>query len=167
MRHSIDGATCVIGRRGVLTGALATSAAFGGNGVPSRRAHAQDQVTLTFAVWGGHAEEDAFNGIIAKYEAQHPNVKIRLEVSGNSMQVYQLVDTRLAGRQAPDLFRIQYQQVGRYASSRALVDLGPYLEPGYASQFGPAFWQAVTLQGRTFALPHHTDTFALYYLCSR
>ena len=163
MRHSINGATCAIGRRGVLTGALATSAALGGNGVPSRRAHAEDQVTLTFAVWGGHAEEDAFNGIIAKYEAQHPNVKIRLEVSGNSMQVYQLVDTRLAGRQAPDLFRIQYQQVGRYASSRALVDLGPYLEPGYASQFGPAFWQAVTLQGHTFALPHHTDTFALYY----
>ena len=79
------------------------------------------------------------------------------------MQLYQLVDTRLAGRQAPDLFRIQYQQVGRYAGAGALVDLSPYLEPGYAGQFGPAFWQAVTLGDKAFALPHHTDTFALYY----
>jgi hypothetical protein len=79
------------------------------------------------------------------------------------MQLYQLVDTRLAGRQAPDIFRIQYQQVGRYAGAGALIDLSSYLDPGYAGQFGPAFWQAVTLGGKPFALPHHTDTFALYY----
>jgi ABC-type glycerol-3-phosphate transport system substrate-binding protein len=126
-----------------------------------RRAHSQSPVTLTLAVWGAQAEEDAFNAIVDKYQALHPNVTIRLEVNGNAMQLYQLVDTRLAGRQAPDIFRIQYQQVGRYAG--ALVDLSAYLEPGYAGQFGPAFWQAVTLGGKPFALPHHTDTFALYY----
>jgi multiple sugar transport system substrate-binding protein len=74
------------------------------------------------------------------------------------MQLYQLVDMRLAGRQAPDIFRIQYQQVGRYASAHALVDLTLHLDQGYASQFGPAFWQAVTFQDKQFALPHHTDT---------
>ena len=127
------------------------------------RARAQSPVTLTLSVWGAQAEQDAFNAVISKYQMLHPNVTVRLEVNGNSMQLYQLVDTRLAGRQAPDIFRIQYQQVGRYASARALVDLTPYLDPGYATQFGPAFWQAVTFQGKPFALPHHTDTFALYY----
>jgi len=127
------------------------------------RASAQSPVTLTLSVWGAQAEQDAFNALISRYKELHPNVNIRLEVNGNAMQLYQLVDTRLAGHQGPDMFRIQYQQIGRYAGSHALIDLTPYLEQGYGNQFGPAFWRAVTLQGRQFALPHHTDTFALYY----
>ena len=126
------------------------AAALAGSGL-GRRAHAQSPVTLTFAVWGAQAEEDAFKAIVDKYQTLHPNVTIRLEVNGNAMQLYQLVDTRLAGRQAPDIFRIQYQQVGRYAGAGALIDLSSYLDPGYAGQFGPAFWQAVTLGGKTFA----------------
>jgi ABC-type glycerol-3-phosphate transport system substrate-binding protein len=88
-------------------------------------------------VWGAQAEQDAFKAIVDKYQALYGNVTIRLEVNGNAMQLYQLVDTRLAGRQAPDIFKIQYQQVGRYAGSGALVDLSPYLEPGYSGEFGP------------------------------
>src|SRR6516162_2327686 len=150
-----------IGRRRLLTSGIA-AAAIAGTGL-DRRARAQSPVTLTLAVWGAQAEEDAFKAIVDKYQAFHPKVTIRLEVNGNAMQLYQLVDTRLAGRQAPDIFRIQYQQVGRYAGAGALVDLSAHLEPGYADQFGPPFWQAVTLGGKPFALPHHTDTFALYY----
>jgi multiple sugar transport system substrate-binding protein len=156
-RHSFAG----IGRRRLLTSGIAAAALAGaGRG---RRAQSQSPVTLTLAVWGSQTEEDAFKAIVDKYQALHPNVTIRLEVNGNAMQLYQLVDTRLAGRQAPDIFRIQYQQVGRYAGAGALVDLSAYLEPGYAGQFGPTFWQAVTLGDKPFALPHHTDTFALYY----
>jgi len=129
----------------------------------STRAHAQAPVAMTLAVWGGQAEQDAFNNLIRKYQALHSNVTIRLEVNGNSGQLYQQVDTRLAGKQAPDLFRIQYQQFGRYAAAKALVDLSPYVDAAYASGFAPAFWQATNYQGKPFALPHHTDTFALYY----
>jgi multiple sugar transport system substrate-binding protein len=146
-----------VGRREFLGAGLALGATQAG------RARAQSPVTLTLSVWGAQAEQDAFNALVSRYQSLHPNVTIRLEVNGNSMQLYQLVDTRLAGHQAPDMFRIQYQQVGRYAGARALVDLTPYLEQGYGSQFSPAFWQAVTFQGKQFALPHHTDTFALYY----
>jgi len=149
------------GRRRLLASGIAAAALVSAG--LGRRAHSQSPVTLTLAVWGAQPEEDAFKAIVDKYQKLHPNVTIRLEVNGNAMQLYQLVDTRLAGRQAPDIFRIQYQQVGRYAGAGALVDLSPYLEPGYASQFGAAFWQAVTLRNKPFALPHHTDTFALYY----
>lgn len=151
-----------LSRRHVLRGGLATATALGGS-IPRRAAHAQAAVTLTLAVWGAQAEQDGFNAVIRKYQAQHPSVTIRLEVNGNSGQLYQQVDTRLAGRQAPDLFRIQYQQFGRYAAARALVDLGPYLKGDDTADFAPAFWQATNYQGKTFALPHHTDTFACYY----
>ncbi len=147
-------------RRRLLGGGIAAGTLLAGG---PRRARAQEAVTLTFAVWGGQAEQDAFNALIRKYQTLHPNVTIRLEVSGNSSQVYQNVDTRLAGHQAPDMFRIQYQAVGRYASARALVDLTPYLPPDAGDAFGAAFWQATNYKGKPYALPHHTDTFACYY----
>ncbi len=141
-----------------LLGATAAGVA-----ISARRSRAQTPVTLTMVVWGAQAEDAAFRAALARYTTLHPSVTIRLEVAGTAAQAYQQVDTRLAGRQAPDIFRVQYQQIGRYASARAIVDLGPYLPTGFAEAFGPAFWQAVTVKGKPYALPHHTDTFALYY----
>ena len=92
--------TAGIGRRRLLASGIAAAAALVGT-APGRRAHSQSPVTLTLAVWGAQAEEDAFKAIVDKYQAFHPKVTIRLEVNGNAMQLYQLVDTRLAGRQAP------------------------------------------------------------------
>ena len=103
-----------LGRRALL-GAGAAGAVLGRR----RAARAQTPVTLTMTVWAAQAEEEAFNAAIAKYRALHPEVTIKLEVNGNAVQVYQQVDTRLAGRQAPDIFRVQYQQIGRYAAARA------------------------------------------------
>lgn len=145
-----------LGRRALLGTAAAGVAA-------SRTARAQAPRTLTMAVWASEAEDAAFRAAIARYTALHPDVSIRLEVSGAGQQFYQQVDTRLAGRQAPDIFRVQYQQVGRYASSRALVDLGKHIDASDTADIAPAFMQAVTFKGRPYAMPHHTDTFALYY----
>jgi ABC-type glycerol-3-phosphate transport system substrate-binding protein len=145
-----------IGRRGLLGAGLAL-----GTGA-ARPARAQAAANLTFAVWGNRAEEEAFRGLIGRYTAQHPNVSIRLEVSGSSAQLYQQVDTRLAGRQAPDLIRIQYQQTGRYAKAGAIVDLSQHLDPGLAGQFAPALWKATNYRDKSFAIPHHTDTLAVY-----
>ena len=146
--------------RRALLGAGATLGA-GLMAVP-HRAFAQEATKLTMAIWGGKAEVDAYNAVIAKYQAAHPNVSIRLDAVPFG-QFYQQIDTRLAGRQAPDIFRITYQQAGRYALGKGTVDLSKYLESGYGQGFTPAVWNAVTLDGKPYALPHHTDTFALFY----
>ncbi len=151
--------TSLLKRRTIITTALGGAAMTASTW---RSARAQTPVTLSLAVWGAQAEEDAFNAAIRRYQQLHPNVTIKLEVSGNSSQLYQMVDTRLAGRQAPDLFRVQYQQLGRYAAARAVVDVSKYLDAGYDKGFLPAFWQAVSFKGKPHALPHHTDTFAVY-----
>jgi ABC-type glycerol-3-phosphate transport system substrate-binding protein len=148
----------MISRRSLLTTTASASL------LPlARKARAQTPTTLTMTVWAAQAEEDAFNAVIARYTQLHPDVTIRMEVNGNAPQTYQQVDTRLAGRQGPDLFRVQYQQVGRYASARAVVDLSPYVDAAYAADFAPTFWQAASYKGKPYALPHHTDTFAVYY----
>ena len=145
-----------IARRSLLGAGTALLAA-------GRRARAQSPVTLTLAVWAAQAEEDAFRAMIARYQQKNPGVVVKLVVTGGSPQLYQQIDTQLAGHQAPDLFRCQYQQIGRYAAARAVVDLTSRLDPGTAEAFGPAFWQAVSYKGRVVALPHQTDTFACYY----
>ena len=41
--------------------------------------------------------------------------------------------------------------------------LAPISTPAPPTVLAPAFWQATSYQGKPYALPHHTDTFALYY----
>jgi multiple sugar transport system substrate-binding protein len=144
-------------RRRLLKGALAVGGALAG-----RRAGAQAKTVMKLAIWGDRTSEIAHRNVIARYQQQNPNVEVTLEVTPFG-QFYQQIDTRLAGRQAPDMFRIQYQQVGRYANGRTVVDLTPFLPADYGRAFVPAIWQAVTYGGKTVAMPYHTDTIALIY----
>ena len=149
-----------LNRRSLLKGAAAGVAAAG---IAAPYVRAQSAITLSFMTWGAPAEQEAFNALIAKYRTVKPNVTVRLELVPGGAVLYQQVDTRLAGRQAPDVFRIQYQHVGRYARDGGIVDLSEYVDGDYGSAFAPLFWQTVKYQGKPFALPHHTDTAALFY----
>ena len=123
----------------------------------------QDQsASHRFSTWGIPAEIEAFQGIIDRYQEANPDVKIELEQMPGEGYNQQL-DQRLAGGNAQDIARLQYQQVGKYSSAGALVDLSSYLEDGYSDDFEAAFWGAVLYEDKPYALPHHTDTFALFY----
>ena len=152
--------TQFINRRTILkTGAgLGAGLVTGALGMPALAQEKQ----LTFAVWGGDAEVAGYKDVIAKFESANPGVKVKLDVMPFA-QFYQQVDTRLAGRQAPDIFRVTYQQIGRYATNKAAIDLTQYLEKDFGKGFTPAVWSAVNVKGIPYALPHHTDTFALFY----
>ena len=129
--------------------------------IAAKRSHAQSPISLTLAIWGDIGSVAAFRNVIAKYKAVRPEVEIKLEVTPFG-QYYQQIDTRLAGRQAPDLFRVEFQVVGRYARSRALMDLTPHFPTG-GQEFANAFWQAVNHEGKTFAIPQNTDTLGIFY----
>ncbi len=147
-------------RQALLTGAGAVVGTMGLAKPFISRAHAADE--LIFSVWGGEAEMAGYNDAIEKFKAINPNVSIRLE-NVPFKQFYQQIDARLAGKQAPDIFRVQYQLVGRYAKSKAILDFSDQVPGDLADQFSPTHWQAATFEGKPFALPHHTDTFALFY----
>ena len=125
-------------------------------------ASAQSPISLTMTSWGSPAEVEAFNQLIAKYRDIRPNVTVKLDFVPSG-QYYQQLDTRLAGKQAPDIFRAQYQQIGRYAKNGAAIDLTSFVDTDMGGKFIPSVWKAVTYKGRIHALPHHTDTFALFY----
>jgi multiple sugar transport system substrate-binding protein len=118
---------------------------------------------LTFQTWASTSgEQKGFRGLVKRFEKQHPKASVKLEIVPGEQQ-YAKLDTRLAAGEGPDLARMQYQAVGRYSSQGALVDLSEYLGGGEGGDFTPAFWQAVQYEGAPYALPHHTDTFAVFY----
>lgn len=126
-----------------------------------REAARDGKIHLRLSSWGEPAELDAFRTIIARYQRLHRNVVIHLEVI--SYRTRNQVDTLLAAGLGPDLVRVQYQDVGRYAPSGALIDLSRYVPPDLKNDFTSQTWTAIEYQGRPHALPHHTDTSAIYY----
>ncbi len=103
----------------------------------------------------------AFQRIIDHYQAKHRDIVIDLEQI--SYRERAEVDTLLAAGVGPDLFRMQYQDVGRYSPSGALIDLSKYVPADLGEQFTAPVWTAVQYKGRPYALPHHTDTSAILY----
>jgi multiple sugar transport system substrate-binding protein len=92
---------------------------------------------LTFQTWASTSgEQKGFRGLVERFEKQNPDATIKLEIVPGAEQ-YAKLDTRLAAGEGPDLARMQYQAI--------------------------AFWQAVQYEGTSYALPHHTDTFAVFY----
>jgi multiple sugar transport system substrate-binding protein len=126
-----------------------------------RREPSDGKLHLTFSTWGDPAETAAFQLIIDRYEQLHPKIKIDLDQI--SYKFEQQLDTRLAAHVGPDLFRVQYQNLGRYTPNDSLVDLTPYLPPGIENDFTASSWSAVQHEGKTRAMPHHTDTNAIQY----
>lgn len=111
---------------------------------------------LTFTLWAGDAELTAFRAIARDFEAAE-GVRVRLQQVPFD-QLLTTVDAGLQGGQAPDVFRVTYTDLGVYSSQGALLDLSRFLPAGYADQFRPGLWSAVTRDGTPFGVPHHTDT---------
>lgn len=144
----------MLSRRSLLAGALLTQSC-------QRVVPRDGKIHLRLSTWGEPAELGAFRTIIERYQRNHSDVAIDLEVI--SYRTRNQVDTLLAAGLGPDLVRVQFLDVGRYAPSGALIDLSKYLPVGLAEEFTDQTWAAVRYNGRVHALPHHTDTSAIYF----
>jgi multiple sugar transport system substrate-binding protein len=150
-----------IARRTALRGLAGAASSLPGLLSP-KGSRAQASATLTVGIWGDLGSVAAYKNLIARFKTVRPDIDIKLETTPFG-QYYQQLDTRLAGRQAPDVFRLEYQVVGRYARSRALMDLTPQFGGAFGRAFAAPFWRAVNHEDKTFAVPQNTDTLGIFY----
>ncbi|MDQ2711310.1 MAG: sugar ABC transporter substrate-binding protein [Acidobacteriota bacterium] len=144
-----------ITRRALIASGLGAAAC-------GRKDRRSDRKTrLQFSFYGEPIEVRTFDRIIARYQQLHPDVEIEREHI--SYQSRPDIDTLIAAGLGPDVFRVQYMDVGRYSPSNALIDLSRYLPSNFGDQFTPQTWAAVQYKGRPHALPHQTDTSAILY----
>ncbi len=144
-----------ITRRALLASGLGAAACGRKNRDSGKKAR------LQFAFYGEPIEVRVFDRIVNRYQELHPEIAIEREHI--SYQSRPDIDTLIAAGLGPDVFRVQYMDIGRYSPSNALIDLSKYLPSDFGDQFTPQTWAAVQYKGKPHALPHQTDTSAILY----
>ena len=142
----------------VAIGALLTGCAgFGGGGGGNASSGSQ---TLTFTTWASESEKAAFEGLITQFQSAHPGVTVQMNVVPYD-QMFSNIDAQLSSGSAPDIFRVDYGNLGVYSSQSQLLDLSPYVTSADSSVFTPAMWEAVSYNGTPYGVPHQTDVSSL------
>ena len=125
---------------------------------PDAAQSGEEQIVLRFFHYQGEAEE-AYNRVIAAYEAAHPNVTIKSEYL-NSESYNSTLDARIAVQDCPDIIGVHpgYAQVLPLAEAGYLADLTgqPCLDGVRESDVDTA-----RLDGRVYGAP-----IDLTYICT-
>ncbi len=101
---------------------------------------------------------DYFNNLIAEFEAENPEVKVRwVDVPWAAMQSKIL--TAVSAGTAPDVVNLNPDFASQLAARNAWLELNDRVTPVEQAEFLPNIWDAMTLDGKTFGLP--------WYLTSR
>lgn len=163
-------------RRSLLTGAFGVAAATALSGcvanngpVPSTAAAGSKadigevEGTLRFAFWGGSdGENTGFARVKKAFETRHPKATVELQTLPYD-GFFSGIDRGILSRTAPDVFRVDYTSIGKYTSHGVLLDMTPYLSATESEGFLPALYDAVRFEGRTYGVPHQTDTSAIAF----
>lgn len=116
--------------------------------------------TISFTTWGSKSEVAQFKALITKFETANDGAKVKLNVVPYA-QMFSNIDAQLSSGTAPDVFRVDYGNLGVYSSQGQLLDLSKYFSASEAKQFNPAMWQAVSFKGKPYGVPHQTDVSAI------
>jgi multiple sugar transport system substrate-binding protein len=143
-------------------GALSMGAALSSCGGFSKPAATTSAGELTFTTWGSDSELAGFNKAIAAFQTANPGATVKLN-SVPFQQMFQTIDAQLQSDTAPDIFRVDYDNLGTYAGRGQLLDLTPLIDSSLGASFTDSMWRAVQFEDKPYGVPHHTDTSAILY----
>lgn len=132
-------------------------------GAESEGLVAEEGAEIEIAYWeGSTSDKEAWDELIANLQKDHPEIKI-IPQTYPSSDFRDMLDTRIAGDDWPDVMRYTYQRLGKFKQAETMLDLTPYMSQESLDDVSPAFLSACTYQGKLIAMPHHTDTVAMFY----
>ncbi len=127
---------------------------------------AQDDTTIRFAFWGDPAEQAAYERVIDGFETGHPGIQVEIDYTPGQSDYYRKMTTDFAAGQPPDLFLINYRNVGQYVAAGALEPAGPYLEASEtlnAADYAMVSMQAFQAGGEQMCMPQNVSSLVVYY----
>lgn len=141
----------------------AEQAAEKSSGGETEELKAEDGAEIEIAYWeGSTSDKAAWDELIANLQADHPEIKI-VPQTYPSADFRDMLDTRIAGNDWPDVIRYTYQRLGKFKEADVMLDLSPYMTQESLDDVSDAFLSACTYDGKLIAMPHHVDTIALFY----
>ena len=136
----------------------------GNNGGETTESGNGERVELTIATWAGASEADEFDAIIAELNASQDVYYLVQEPI--PADYYTVLQTRIAGNQAPDLFWLAADYIPAYASEGAIVDVTDFLAAQTTVEMGDYLEGALNtarFQGNLYGLPWIGQPFVVYY----
>jgi len=121
-------------------------------------------VELTFMMWGAPEELAVWNQIVQDFQAQNPNITVKVEVS-DWEAYWEKLKTMLAASTPPDMFAMDAPLYLDYQSRGVLKNLQPYLDqnPDLLKDVYPQTLEAYKLADGYFGLPRDFQTIVLFY----
>ncbi|MFI9646087.1 ABC transporter substrate-binding protein [Streptomyces sp. NPDC052040] len=127
---------------------------------------ASKETTLNFwHAWSAPSETRAVNALVARFEKAHPNIHVKVVANMTDDKINQAL--RTGGDRAPDVISsFTTNNVGKFCSSGALVDLNPFfrkagIDP--AATFPKAMNEYTQFDGDRCTVPLLGDAYGLYY----
>jgi len=132
----------------------------------STTALAQDPTTIRYFTFSAAPDYlDELDQMVAAFEEQNPDVKVEVE-SAPFDDYFTLLQTQVAGGDAPDAFELNFENFVTFASKGALADLGPMVAAD-DSLDTEAYYQkafdAFSVDGTQYGLPESYSTVLLFY----
>ena len=93
----------------------------------------------------------------------HDDVQIEHTVVNQSDYITTLIPTAYANGEAPDILYVEPSTFTKYAEKGMLADLSPYYTDDLKADILPSALEAVTIDGKIYALPIEMETLGLFY----
>lgn len=159
MKHFLK-ATSVVAIGAVVALALAGCGATGGDEEIADKAPESLSGTITFWHHYSDREADVLQGIVDRFEEEHPDVTVDVSKAQEDTKIAQVATTS----DKVDVMLVNLNDaVGTLCKSMA--DLQPYMDRDGvgADDFQPAFFEATEFDDRRCSLPTLSDVYGLYY----
>lgn len=145
---------------------IATSMAVALTAAVSGATVAQDPTTIRYFTFSAAPDYlDELDQMVAAFEEQNPDVKVEVE-SAPFADYFTLLQTQVAGGDAPDAFELNFENFVTFASKGTLADLGPMIEADPEldtdAYYQKAF-DAFSVDGTQYGLPESYSTVLLFY----
>jgi multiple sugar transport system substrate-binding protein len=130
------------------------------------RTGAQETDAIRFAFWGDPAEREAYERIIAGFEATHLGIRVDADYTPGQSDYYRKMTTDFAANDPPDVFLTNYRQFAQYAAADALQPIGPFLDASTRidpADYAPIAMEAFQFQGEQECMPQNVSSLVVYY----
>ncbi|UCF98518.1 MAG: sugar ABC transporter substrate-binding protein [Spirochaetaceae bacterium] len=121
-----------------------------------------EEVTLEWMQWMYGDDAKIYAGVIEEFQAANPKIKVSI-TEFSYQDHYSNLEVRMAGDNAPDIFRNEYGFVMRYEKNDQVVDLKPYFPSNYWNRFWPKLMEFCDIGGGVYGMPQMTDTTVVFY----
>lgn len=138
---------------------VAALISFGHNFLSDR---SDQPVTIKLSGWGDPIERRLLQKVIQNFETTHPNIKVKYEVI--SEQYMDVIQARLIGNAAPDVFYLDALQAPFLMDKNVLESLESYITPTFnLADFEENFLTPFKHNNHIYGLPKDYSTLALFY----